>query len=582
MARSDPWPVGFRVLAGSYVPASAANSEARPLQISVWYPASAGKGKRMTYRDYVALNASESDPEKPAGKAEGDAAVEEFRSFLVSAKVLASDATRVLSTPMKAIANAPAAKGRFPLVLISQGNGQSAHDQAFLAEALAAHGYVAATVPSAMRISGPMKGEEEIAAKATEQAEDLSSAAGRVKTRAELSEEGFAVVGHSFGARAALLLAMSDRSVRALVSLDGGIGAKTGRGMLERSRLFDAKAMAAPLLPLRARSFHGPGFQLIDSLDGSASAASKVPDMPVHFKRGVSLQRAPSLAGRLGATPGTPTTASKLSGAPRSPFDSVLKPRPGNRRPGSRRTRLFSLIETARRPDRNLDPDRAGASRGRRRRQRKRFLRSSSFTKRRQPRAVVGAARASSLHGSPRRRARLARDGRIRHRLRRRLLDRRLRVGRRRGRRRAEARPVRPGGPQLRRRRRRGVRRQAPGSPRGARLRRRFRRPAGNAAGPGRKSSARPPAFHLRGVHPALVRRDPRERDRSDQNRHETLRATRASFRRGDGGLYTFDQAALATQFAPAHRVLPAGNAQAIDRASRIWRSDGSRTRATG
>src|SRR5262249_29625188 len=146
------------------------------------YPAASAKGKRMTYGDYVGLNASELDPEKLASGTGRGEAVEQFRSFLVSATVLASDVTRILSTPMKAVENAPAAQGRFPLILISQGNGQSAHDQAFLAEAIASRGYIAATVPSAMRISGPMKGEEEIGAKATEQAEDLSYAASRLKT----------------------------------------------------------------------------------------------------------------------------------------------------------------------------------------------------------------------------------------------------------------------------------------------------------------------------------------------------------------------------------------------------------------
>ncbi|HEV8118040.1 MAG TPA: alpha/beta fold hydrolase [Thermoanaerobaculia bacterium] len=328
-ARSDSWPVGFRVMAGSYVPASAANSEARPLQISVWYPASSARGKGMTYRDYVALNASELDPEKPAGKSGAEEAVEEFRSFLVSAKIVRSDVTRMLSTPMKAIANAPAAKGRFPLVLISQGNGQSAHDQAFLAEALAARGYIAATVPSATRISGPMKGEEEIAAKATEQAEDLSHAAERVKTQAELSEVGLAVVGHSFGARAALLFAMSNPAVRALVSLDGGIGVKTGRGMLERSRLFDARAMTAPILHFYEEldAFMEPDFALIDSLDGSFRRLVKVPDMHhVHFNSaGSLLQRAPSLAAATRATPGTARSVEAVESSTVSFLDSVLK-----------------------------------------------------------------------------------------------------------------------------------------------------------------------------------------------------------------------------------------------------------------
>jgi|GEM_PF-266741 len=254
----------------------------------------------MTYRDYVALTGSELNPERLADKAAADEAVEAFRSFLVTAKVTSADVTRLLATPMIAVRDAKPAKGRFPLVLIAQGNGQSAHDQAFLAEAMAAHGYIVATVPSATRISGPMKGEEEIVAKASEQADDLAYAASQVKTRAEIQQEGLAVVGHSFGARAALLFAMGQPSLRAFVSLDGGIGAKTGRGLLERSPLFDAKALKAPLLHLYEEldAFMEPDFGLIDSLDGSHRYLVKVPDVHhVHFtSAGPLLSRAPSLA----------------------------------------------------------------------------------------------------------------------------------------------------------------------------------------------------------------------------------------------------------------------------------------------
>lgn len=332
-SQSGSWPVGFRVTAGSYVPSSALNRSTRPLQISVWYPAASAKGKRMTYGEYVALNASERDPEKLVTRTGRDEAVEEFRSFLVSAKVGASDVARILSTPMNAVENSPAAPGRFPLVLISQGNGQSAHDQAFLAEAIASRGYIAATVPSAMRISGPMKGEEEIAAKATEQAEDLSDAASRLKTAAELSEEGFAIVGHSFGARAALLAVMSNSAARALVSLDGGIGAKTGKGTLERSRLFDAKRMTAPLLHFYEEldPFMEPDFGLIDSLDGSFRRLVKVPDMHhVHFtSAGNLLARAPSLAKATRAAAGTSKSVEGVQRAAISFLDSVFKQPPG-------------------------------------------------------------------------------------------------------------------------------------------------------------------------------------------------------------------------------------------------------------
>ena len=115
---------------------------------------------------------------------------------------------------------------------------------------------------------------------------DLALAASKIKSRAELDREGMAVVGHSFGARAALLLAMSEPSVRAVVSLDGGIGAKTGRGQLERSGLFRPEAMTAPILHFyeEVDAFMAPDWSLIASLAGSRRFLVKVPAMRhVHF-----------------------------------------------------------------------------------------------------------------------------------------------------------------------------------------------------------------------------------------------------------------------------------------------------------
>ena len=325
--------VGFRVTGGSYVPPSAAGANPRPVQIAVWYPAASSKGSAMIYRDYVALTGSELNAERLEDKAAGDEAVEAFRSFLVSAKVSSADVNRILATPMRAIRGAPPAKGHFPLVLIAQGNGQSPHDQAFLAESLAARGYIVATTPSSTRISGPMKGEEEIAAKAAEQAADLAYAASQGKTREEVQQEGLAVVGHSFGARAALLFAMRQPAVRAFVSLDGGIGAKTGRGSLERSPLFDAKALKAPLLHFYEEldAFMAPDFGTIDSLEASRRYLVKVPDMHhVHFtSAGALLPRAPSLAAATRASSGTTRSVQAVSAATISFLDSILKSSPG-------------------------------------------------------------------------------------------------------------------------------------------------------------------------------------------------------------------------------------------------------------
>ena len=165
--------VGFRVLERTDASrASPRFPQGRPLQIAIWYPA-ASSPSPLTYRDYVLLSARELTfgPSEPAAERE---TLAEFTSPLLAAGVKPDEAEAFLSTKMRASRNAAPLPGRFPLVLIAQGNGQSAHDEAFLAESLAAHGYVVATVPSQARIDGLLRGEQDIPAHATQQAADLA------------------------------------------------------------------------------------------------------------------------------------------------------------------------------------------------------------------------------------------------------------------------------------------------------------------------------------------------------------------------------------------------------------------------
>ncbi|HJW13755.1 MAG TPA: alpha/beta fold hydrolase [Thermoanaerobaculia bacterium] len=347
------WAVGFRVLAERDVSRLLVDGRSRPIQVSVWYPASRSGGSPMTYRDYILLTASELSPENPPKEVDGRKAVEAFRSFLRSAHVTSPDASSLLATRMLAVSGAAPAAGRFPLVLVSQGNGQSAHDQAFLAEYLASHGYVVATVPSATRISGPMKSEEDIASKAEEQAADLAFAAREVRVRLRPREDGgIGVIGHSFGARAALLLAMTDSSIAALVSLDGGIGVKTGIGVLERSALFDAKSLSAPILHFYEESdaFMAPDFTLLDSLVRSRRILVRVPDMHhIHFTSvGALVGRAPSLAAATSAAPGTRDSFDAVCRSTLSFLDTFVK-EPGSRekewRPSDPDLLVFEKLE---------------------------------------------------------------------------------------------------------------------------------------------------------------------------------------------------------------------------------------------
>lgn len=227
-----PHPVG---VASFFAYDSSRLAEARPriVQVVVWYPArDAAERAATTYTDYVALGASERGGGQSV--ADGRRAVEAFTEFLVGNGMPRNDVRRWLESPMLARFAAPRAAGSHPIVLIAQGNGQASYSQAVLAEYLASRGFVVATTPSPGRIGPAMQSEADILPVATAQAEDLTAALQLLIRQAWGDASHAAVVGHSFGARAALLL-LDRRIASMLVSLDGGIANAQGREWLDRS-----------------------------------------------------------------------------------------------------------------------------------------------------------------------------------------------------------------------------------------------------------------------------------------------------------------------------------------------------------
>jgi dienelactone hydrolase len=189
-----------------------------------------------------------------------------------------------MNQPMLAASDAPASRGRFPLVLIAQGNAETVHDQAALAEYLASHGYVVATAPSPMRITGPLTDEAQMGARADEQALDLVFVRESLADRPDVIGGHFGLVAHSFGARAALLLAMRDSRVAGVVSLDGGIGTATGRASLEAVPSYRAGALRAPILHFYEEldAFMAPDFSLLRSLTAADRWLVSVPALHHH------------------------------------------------------------------------------------------------------------------------------------------------------------------------------------------------------------------------------------------------------------------------------------------------------------
>jgi dienelactone hydrolase len=202
----------------------------------------------------------------------------------------------------------PSSDGPFPVVLVAQGNGGDVIDQVVLCEHLASHGLVVATTPSPT-LETPLESEEQVGALAERQASDLLAAAAIVADRLPADLRRIGIVGHSFGARAALLIAMREPRVEALVSLDGGIGTATGVESFRAAPSFDAEVTLPPLLHFfeRLDSFMEPDFALLESLDFRELKLEPTEGMHhVHFTTyGFASGAFPEIASVTHATPET-------------------------------------------------------------------------------------------------------------------------------------------------------------------------------------------------------------------------------------------------------------------------------------
>jgi imidazolonepropionase-like amidohydrolase/dienelactone hydrolase len=321
-----PWPVGFRTLSEKDPARKVSGGRPRPVPIAVWFPAQdPGPAPPMSYRDYVVESQFEYKPSPtPAERqAEANAAtgLEPFD------KLDRRDVERWFSEPMKARRGLAPAQGPFPLVLLAQGNGESIPDQSFLAEYLSSHGYVVASVPSPMLLTGDLKGVSEVAARAEDQARDMAFAWKTLSGSAGVTAGRVGLIGHSFGARSALLLAMNDPRVAAVVCLDGAL-ATDANAALVRSRLFAAKKQTAPVLVFYETLAEAPDLALFRSLAGSDRWLVQASDIQHHHfsTLGAFLPLAPSLASATRAFESTRTVHDAVCRATLSFLDTFVKP----------------------------------------------------------------------------------------------------------------------------------------------------------------------------------------------------------------------------------------------------------------
>jgi len=284
-------------------------------EVDTWYPASS-KGAGMRFVDLLADSAR-------------------TVAFLSGAHVPESEIAQLLSAPLAASLGAVPDDVPGPLVLLGQGNGGSTEDLALLAEDLASHGYVVASTPSPT-LRASLEREDQMGEFAEMQAGDLAAAVIAVAGALPADTTVVGVVGYSFGARGALLLAMRNPRVRALVSLDGGIGTATGVASLRAAPSFRSNASLPPVLHFYERldSYMTPDFTFLRSLRTRSLTLREV--RHVHHAQfttfGFATARLPGLAAAMHAEAATTESLRAVLEETRSFLDRELQTKgPGMR-----------------------------------------------------------------------------------------------------------------------------------------------------------------------------------------------------------------------------------------------------------
>ena len=216
----------------------------RIIQINIWYP-SVANTRRTHFLDYVELIGKELD-DSPANKNFSEKGIDKYFEWPLSAGADKNQFKTFLEkkTPMLAYKNAGWIRQKFPLVMLVHG---FAADHAYLAEWLASFGNVVMQVP----VKGSTQYELDYEEKGLEtQVLDYEFALSVLQKEFPYLSGEAAAAGFSFGAQSAVALAMRNKSIKAVISLDGGIGSVFGAQLLSNQSYYREQDIIGPILHL--------------------------------------------------------------------------------------------------------------------------------------------------------------------------------------------------------------------------------------------------------------------------------------------------------------------------------------------
>jgi pimeloyl-ACP methyl ester carboxylesterase len=228
----------------------------RPIDVSLWYPIERGSARKAPIRfsEYVVLYTK--DAATPAAR------IDRYRrqAFPNDSE---ADFRRLLESSTFAHRGARQAPGRFPLIIYAPGYAATPLTHTPTAEYLASHGYIVAMSPSQGQSPSGMTfdidGQEQ-------QIRDIELTLGSLRARAGVDRSRIALIGFSFGGGSAVLAAMHDPEVRAVVSLDGTIAFDHTTELLRTAPGYDPAMFRIPLLVLKREVEAGEDLSIVRSL----------------------------------------------------------------------------------------------------------------------------------------------------------------------------------------------------------------------------------------------------------------------------------------------------------------------------
>jgi hypothetical protein len=215
----------------------------RPIRTYLWYPAQASRRAPLTFGRYAALADDDIWPAEIAGELRQRL---KFANGPLARSLPAASLTELLERPMRAVENAEALAGPFPLVVIGLGlYYESPVTFAATAEYLAGRGFAVATAPLVGTHTAIVR---LVFADLETQMRDLEFVIARARQFAFVDPERLGVLGFDQGGMAGVVLTMRNRDVDAFISLDSGIQYPHPSGLPRSSPHYDSLALRVPWL----------------------------------------------------------------------------------------------------------------------------------------------------------------------------------------------------------------------------------------------------------------------------------------------------------------------------------------------